>query len=348
MLRTLFFQNFRCLNASIDFSTGLNVIHGCNAGGKSSILEGIHYLSCGRSFRTASPSSMIASGTGSFILRAAIKDNDQEHVVAVQRHDDKTVVKLNGAVSSLSKISALLPSVFIDSHSHRMFFGTTAYRRTLFDWLAFHVKHSHMHSVRRYTRALRSRNHALKEGGLTRHWDRIMSEEAVEITANRRKVLDLVSPSFQRHLQSFSLPEMGLLFEPGHIEGESLMDALCAASHLDRHKGRTSVGPHVCNWLVTCDDADVSGRLSQGQQKMTYFALTLSIYESMIQAGLSPVFLMDDFSAELDARHQSLVEGAFSSVVIQGVVTAVNLGLSSDAAASSVFHVKHGVVSLSC
>ena len=56
-------KNFRNIKeASLDFSSGVNVLVGENAQGKTNLLEAIFYASVGRSFRASNISEMIKFG----------------------------------------------------------------------------------------------------------------------------------------------------------------------------------------------------------------------------------------------------------------------------------------------
>ena len=53
-------RNFRNIReADVSFSDGVNILHGRNAQGKTNLLEAIHLISVGRSFRGAKDAEMI-------------------------------------------------------------------------------------------------------------------------------------------------------------------------------------------------------------------------------------------------------------------------------------------------
>ncbi len=56
------FRNIQ--QASLALSPGLNILVGCNGSGKTSVLEAIHYLGLGRSFRTHLTGRVIRQGRG--------------------------------------------------------------------------------------------------------------------------------------------------------------------------------------------------------------------------------------------------------------------------------------------
>ena len=60
------FRNIK--NASLQPAEGVNIILGENGSGKSSVLEAIHYLGLGRSFRTHLTSRVVQHGEKDFTL----------------------------------------------------------------------------------------------------------------------------------------------------------------------------------------------------------------------------------------------------------------------------------------
>ena len=60
---------------NINFNSGLTIIWGENGSGKTSILEAIHSLSLGKSFRTNNKKELIKEGKKSFLLKGVFKNN---------------------------------------------------------------------------------------------------------------------------------------------------------------------------------------------------------------------------------------------------------------------------------
>ena len=56
-------------HAALEFSPGINVIYGDNGSGKSSVLEAIHHLSTGNSFRTKLTKKIINYNQSSMAVR---------------------------------------------------------------------------------------------------------------------------------------------------------------------------------------------------------------------------------------------------------------------------------------
>lgn len=347
MLKTLSVQNLRILNTELEFSDGLNLICGDNGSGKSSIIESLHYMAFGRSFRAPSPVKMIAHNASDFLIRASMLHNDQVNHVAVMKSLDTLLVKKNESVSTLSRVSEILPTVFIDSHSHRQFFSSSSTRRSLFDWLAFHVKHDHMSSVRRYNKALLARNHALKSGVCHSAWDKIIDLEGARVHTGRCLALEVIVPFFKTVTQRNSILGVSLEYVPGFDERVGIEASLQASLKKDRLSQRTTVGPHLADWSIRVKGAAASDYLSQGQMKMVYFSLVSAVYELYRDKGVNPVFLMDDFAAELDESNQGHLSSLLFESGGQVVVTAISKDALRCSPRGRVFHVKQGCVGAS-
>ena len=62
------------IECQLSFSPGINVLYGDNGVGKTSILEGINVLSCGKSFRTSKISNIVSTGKSDLTLFGQVED----------------------------------------------------------------------------------------------------------------------------------------------------------------------------------------------------------------------------------------------------------------------------------
>ena len=74
-LEMISFRNHKKTN--INFNPGLTIIWGENGSGKTSILEAIHSLSYGKSFRTNNKVDLIKKGDKSFFIKGFFKNKDK-------------------------------------------------------------------------------------------------------------------------------------------------------------------------------------------------------------------------------------------------------------------------------
>ncbi|HIG36567.1 MAG TPA: hypothetical protein EYQ12_02990, partial [Oceanospirillaceae bacterium] len=74
-VQQLSIQRLRNLDhVEVSFGSGINLLYGANASGKTSVLEAIHMLSLGRSFRSLKLASVIAQNQSDCLLFAKLKN----------------------------------------------------------------------------------------------------------------------------------------------------------------------------------------------------------------------------------------------------------------------------------
>ena len=154
-------RNLRVLSA-LDCAPGegLNVFVGANGSGKTSILEAIHLLGSGRSFRTHRLVELISRGQSWLRVRADIRgESGAVESVGVEKGSDGLRIRVGGeAIRSASELARRLPLVVITPDSQRLLTDGAGLRRQLMDWALFHVEPTYLAVLQRYRRALRQRN----------------------------------------------------------------------------------------------------------------------------------------------------------------------------------------------
>ena len=195
-LRHLTAENFRCLrNVAFEANPQYNLIHGQNASGKTSVLEAIAYLGRGKSFRGASPQDLICHGADEFLLLGKVDTEARLATVGVRNSKEGLVVKIDGdRETSAAALVEILPLQVIDPDVHNLVGGGPEQRRRYLDWIAFHVEQAYPERWRRFRRALKQRNAALRDGAAgaaIAAWDREFLEVAAEVHETRRRVLDI-------------------------------------------------------------------------------------------------------------------------------------------------------------
>jgi DNA replication and repair protein RecF len=338
---------------------GLNLLTGDNGAGKTSVLEALHVLAYGRSFRGRVRDGLIQTGASAVEIFAEWDEEiSSRHRRAGLRHSGQTWEgRLDGAgVSHLGELCAALAVVTFEPGSHALVAGGAEPRRRLVDWGLFHVEQStapgdFLNLWRRYARALKQRNALLKARVRDRQletWDHELAEVGEPLTRRRQAYLDLLEPVLQT-IASDLVPSLGqarLRFQPGWArENVSLADALVLARDRDLANGFTSVGPHRADWRI--EYAALPGReaLSRGQAKLTALSLLLAQAQCHADAcGEWPVVALDDLASELDQAHQKRVlirlQTSNAQVFITG--TEAPTALSSLQNEIAMFHVEHG------
>lgn len=351
ILRRLHATNFRCFaELELEFEPGLNLITGGNGAGKTSIIEAIHLLGYGRSFRGRVRDGLIRTASPQLELFAEWQDGAGRSRRAGLRHTGQSwEARMDGEnVASLTEFCAGLAVVTFEPGSHELVSGAAEQRRRYLDWGLFHVEQAFLPIWRRYSRALKQRNALLKSRPDARTlapWDQELAEAGEPLHRLRQAYLESLEP----HLASTAgeylseLGEFGLEYLPGwRRQDMALLDALLLARERDLALGYTSVGPHRADWRFGFTALPARESLSRGQEKLTALVCILGQARAFAtQQGQWPLLCLDDLASELDQVHQQRVLSSVLASGAQILLTGTDLPPALQAAAiAKRFHVE--------
>lgn len=338
---------------------GLNLLTGDNGAGKTSVLEALHLMAYGRSFRGRVRDGLIGPGCEAVEVFVEWEvpgpDGQTRRRRAGLRHAGQSWEgRLDGApVESLGELCSALAVVTFEPGSHVLVSGGGEPRRRQLDWGLFHVEPDFLALWRRYSRALRQRNALLKArsgDGQLESWEHELAQAGEPLGRHRQQYLDALLPHLEQ-LVADLLPAAGrvhVAYQPGWRDRDlSLADALMLARDRDLATGHTSVGPHRGDWRI--EYASLPGResLSRGQAKLTALALLLAQARHHAHARSHwPVVALDDLASELDRHHQGrllrMLADCGAQVLITGTESPAALAMPGLAAAR--FHVERGEI----
>ena len=305
LLRQLTCETFRSFDhLCVEFNDGLQRVTGENGSGKSSLLEAIVYSTTGRSFRSARSSHLVSHGADLFRIWL---DLPNDRTLAVEKHSSgRSVLRSNeSVVRSITEFARLLPIIFIDTHTHRLFSEEAKHRRQLIDWMMFHVKHQAYQDWLQYQQALKQRNECLKQGGYgIEVWDELLdkygttvSEVRSEIYHEWRKIFDAMAIPFDW------TGDLG--YKRGWADDITLLESLRQTKQNDMRRGFTTTGAHRFDIIVQEYDNMAYHVLSQGQQKVLNGFMRIAAAEYVkVHAQKPSLWLIDDLPAELDTKRQ--------------------------------------------
>ena len=338
---------------------GLNILIGDNGAGKTSVLEALHLLGHGKSFRGRVREGVVREGAEALEVFAQWADNRGLGAggglrQAGLRHSGTSWTgRLDGqAVDRLGDICSAFAVVTFDPGSHALVSGAAEHRRRYLDWGLFHVEPEFMPVWRRYARALKQRNALLKRrvgADELAPWELELSRFGERLTELRREHLGSLEPVLAA-LAAELVPGVGALsveYLAGWREAEcSLADALLLARDRDTQAGFTSVGPHRADWRIGFAALPGRDALSRGQTKLVALsALLAQASHHAAAVGHWPVIALDDLPSELDRQHQRRVLGFLTGSGAQVFVTGTEPPEGTgEAVERTVFHVEQGRV----
>ncbi|WP_006787130.1 DNA replication/repair protein RecF [Thiorhodospira sibirica] len=236
-LTQLQIQHLRCwtqgILAPVD---GLNIIHGANASGKTSLLEAIYLLATGKSFRSPQLAHCIAHDKAHLLITAQLHTDAYPaplHLGMQKDRQGNSSVRIAGnPANSQAELTRLLPVQVFHPQSHELISGAPVKRRAFMDWGAFHSNPQFQQIWQRFHRILKQRNEALKKKANAQEmaiWNAEFIQWANALSAARQDYIAALLPELISLVQH--MPIIGAFhahYAPGWKEGQSLEEALLA------------------------------------------------------------------------------------------------------------------------
>ena len=341
-------RDFRCLaEATLDPDPRYNLIHGPNASGKTSILEAIAYLGRGKSFRGAPADRLVRHGALQFVLSARVARGGREVSLGVGNGRSGLEVSVAGDHSAgIADLAELLPLQIVDPEVHDLVAGGPEQRRRYLDWIAFHVEPGYLAAWRRFRRALRQRNAALREAAPAAEmvgWDREFIEAAQRIHQARLRCVALAEPVLRATAEQLLGSGIAFGYRQGWPADQDLAAALAQSREGDLQLGSSRAGPQRADLRLSYDDRLARKLVSRGQQKLLACTLILAATDIVQRhLGRPLLLLLDDPSAELDANSLSRLMTAVAALECQVIATALDPDPPLFPAPARRFHVEHG------
>lgn len=340
-----------------DLSLGskFNVFVGANGSGKTSLLEAVHLLGLGRSFRATAVQQMISFGAKHCLVRGMLEADQQTEETNVWLAVEKdieggSVYKLGNCFEkSAVPLTRALPVQLIDIKSHLLIEGGPEYRRKFIDWGVFHVEHEFLANWRDMQRALQQRNAGLKQ--------RLSADTPQYVAWNEAfiRYAGLVDSAREAYVARLALALLPLAQELLGITNLSLQycSGWDAERGLEQHLadnravdllcGFTNCGPHRADLLIATDGRPAKDVLSRGQLKVLASVMLLARMQ-LLPAEQTGVLLIDDLHAELDVESCKALVSAIDRMNCQVLITGIEAELlerSLNGLATEMFHVEH-------
>jgi len=329
------FRNFA--KKELLFLDGVNVIVGPNASGKTNILEAIHLLSTGKSFRAGVEGEMVSHSAE--IARIAGKvDSGKMSAIGLEvvlsrgkiEIDKEKIQKIpkkrllvNNVARRLIDFAGNFKTVLFGPWDMDLVNGPPALRRNFLDSVLSQVDREYRRSTLSYEKGLRQRNKILWDlrevsgfGEVGRErlhfWDKLLIKNGNYLGERRQEFVDFCNreiKSQQLMSNGFSLQYDKSAISEGRLEEYEKQEVAAA---------QTLVGPHRDNFTFRvkeqgskrAGERNLATYGSRGETRMGILWLKMQELNFIKEKTLvNPVLLLDDIFSELDHEHRDAVMG---------------------------------------
>jgi DNA replication and repair protein RecF len=333
----------------LELGPARNYLFGPNGAGKTSLLEAIHLLGRGRSFRTRQTKNLLRHGAAEFTVVGDVVDAGIAQTVGIRFAGGHLEIHVDGArEEGLENLPRRLPVHVIDPQQHELVEGGPSVRRRYLDGGVFHVEQRYLDVWRGYRRVLAQRNSALKlelAHEQISAWNQALTTAGHDVHAARERYFAVLAPAVHDIGGRLFGRELSLGYQRGWNRELELGDALLASFERDLATGYTQVGPHRADLSLKLDGATVRDAASRGQQKLVVATLVLAqirVAHAAVEAR--GVLLVDDPAAELDRQSVERLLDELWALDVQLVLTGLARDALEPAQGYALFHVEQGQV----
>ncbi len=353
-IKTCHIFQFRNLNdLTLNFTPKVNVITGANGAGKTAVLEAIHFLGLGRSFRVSQLNRIIQHNQTHFHIFCEFQHQSQKHQAGCQRDKSgNSIIKLDHEKqANQSTLARFFPVLLLNPERFHLLSQGAQQRRALLDWGAFYQKPDFLKHWQRARQLIKQRNAALKQQYPYHYMtiiDQALDESSQIIDQIRQVYFQQLQSQLQTTLDELALPiKIDLDYLRGWSNDQSLFEALSQHQTQDYKKGMTHVGPHRADLRFRVGQQPAQDILSRGQHKLLVTALKIAQGKIFQQQNpeTSCLYLIDDLYSELDQTHLGHVFDILQQTNNQLIMTAIDSAPLADffpKHESCHFHLENG------
>lgn len=307
-------------DASFELGSGVNIVVGPNAAGKTNLLEAIMVGSVGRSYRTRDV-NLLRSGkewaridlhTTENNLRTVKLETDRAGKLGKTFEiDDKQYKRLPPNLRQ--------PVVLFEPNDLQLLENEPSLRRSYFDDIIEQYAAGYEKYRNHYKRALSQRNALLKQGSRYASqlfaWNLRLVDLGEQLVVRRLWLADRINGLLSETYSAIagSKHKMSVRYEASvavESYGTNLLKKLEATVELDLARGYTGNGPHRDDLVIYFDEQPALQSASRGEIRTLLLALKiieLQILEE--ESGVRPLLLLDDVFSELDtSRRRALTD----------------------------------------
>ncbi len=318
MISNLRLQHFRSYkDATFEFGSGVNIIVGPNASGKTNLLEAILVLCRGNSYRAADR-DLLRHGADWARLGGDAGGKERSVKLRLQGEVIKKEHAIGGTILTRLPLLRTVPAVVFEPNHLQLLTESPELRRNFLDDVIEQTIPAYGELRRQYKRTLSQRNRLLKQDFLPDQlfvWNVRLSELGGQIAERRMAFVDEHRAQLSRLYNKLAGKKLktNMIYETKlkpQAYGSAMLKGLEARTNKDRERGFTTIGPHRDDLQLLIGGYQLAASASRGETRTMLLALKLLEVQSIEKArGSLPILLLDDVFSELDgARRRALTE----------------------------------------
>ncbi len=325
-IRSLHLKNFRNYpEERFVFGPEVNLICGPNARGKTTILEALHLLMTGRSFRSQHLKELIRHKCSDFFIEVSFAKFGVEQTLRMTYDGvEKGMFYNRTPCKTPAGLIGVIPGTIMVPDDVSIVKGPPALRRRYLDILLAQSDPLYVHHLMRYQRALRQRNILLREKKTEalEIWEAELAKSAGYIAEKRYSVLVNLQAECCSVMSTLSemREEISLKYKcqcPENEEGkaEFYIHLFRKMRNKELHFGTTLAGPHKDDVQILIGEKEARQFASEGQQRSLVSALRFAEWQTLRNfSECPPVMLIDDLGISLDIRRRAKLRELLSGL----------------------------------
>ncbi|WP_196593522.1 DNA replication/repair protein RecF [Pectinatus sottacetonis] len=364
-IHAIFLKNFRNYkDLKILLSPSLNIFTGCNAQGKTNIIESVYYAALGTSYRIKNDSDLINWKENEAVInilfsRLDIQNNIKFYLSKIKRRK----IILNGENIRQKDLPGTITVVLFSPEDLLIVKGAPSLRRRFLNIELSQTDPAYYSNLVKYNKIVMQRNNLLKKirerqqkASMLETWDIQLIDTAFFIWKKRFSAVQklaafaaVMQQEISNNTEKLTINYKISGIDISQLEKDNLkkiyQEKLTENRFLDIKRGSTGIGPHHDDIDLFINDIALKTFGSQGQQRTAVLALKLAELEYIKDClGQYPILLLDDVMSELDSiRREKMVE-FFQNRSIQTFITATDAAMFDNISDACLYNVSRGRV----
>lgn len=349
------YRNYEYL--CIEFDSGINILYGDNAQGKTNVLEAAYLCGTTKSHRGSKDKEMIRFDQEESHIRMMVNKDGVSYKIDMhlKKHKSKGIAIDGIPIKKASQLFGIINMVFFSPEDLNIIKNGPSERRRFLDLELCQLYRIYLQDLTDYNKVLNQRNKLLKDMGYSPGLEDTLDIWDMQVCKYGRKII-LLRKQFIRELNEIiagihsnltgGKEKIVLEYEP-NVEEREFEERLSQARERDMKLKMTSVGPHRDDFCVRVNGIDIRKYGSQGQQRTA--ALSLKLSEIQLVRNLikdHPVLLLDDVLSELDSNRQNYLLQSIQDIQTMITCTGLDEFIQNQFSINKVFQVIDGKISV--